>query len=1149
MSTRPAYGAQRVSWVADLGQIGDSGQSWHIVRRDSDGTRFLLQRWSPRPGDRELDQIKETYLRAFLDVEALDGGESHFGFDESEIWLMQALEGTPLSKSWHEYSLDQRKAFQLRLSEELARSRYPRLLSAEAIGLKPGRLMIPRVYGEAPWDQAQLWLSMPNPEAPATVQRAPWDEPRDLSEVRGRALRGRSQELTYLKSLMFGLTAPSPMERIVILQGEEGLGKENLAAWSVAAAETDGLWAHTLEPQHEEGPAAFLDRLLQSLLQGTEADLYAMKPQVARSLSRVLGSYAFLTGGRQLKGPEDQVEPEELKAALEAMDFANTLHPRLIHLSGLRHASPDMVLMLRDLIQRSHLPWLLCVTSGAEGTRLKPLLAPLKGDPAVAAVHLNRLEDEDLKQLLVDILGQGAVPEAVQKELFHRSLGNPGLLQSLLELAQQDGSLGWKDGKWRFSGSIGQPMKAHEDLVSQVLLGRLQRLGPASLAMVRMLALSDQAQEPATLGRALALSPEPLEEALATVASSRLVLIQEGRSTVPDPKLRELVISHTPQAELKRLARALLGAMQEGGAKPVLSVRLLSLASDESTALAQVMLAIEQDPPPPLEAQRVVEQALDLHPAPAQQSRLHEFLADAWAAGLPGGSLFTQASGAQPPSQHALEALGLALVSLEGLPETGGDGLRLQRARLLRKKAMQEIRLRMLPQAFDSTQAAFECLAEHPGHPEQPRLRLALGKIYLLQGFAGKGLRALEEGLQLLPGGKGQHKDQVAIALELGTALAAQCQFQRAASMLQSAQRLLEHDRDFRGLVSVCIALGQSYAAQGQPENAHTVLREALHSSRLQGDISLQAQCHLALGIFRSTQEWLGPALSHLDRALDRYLRLGDAAMTTHTKVWKARTLAALGDTIQAEHALLQALMASKQGVSPLEQGEQAFLQAEIAGYQSAWKDAVRLYKASAFLFDSAGLLFRQRLALLRFLQSAAHEAKENQARTGIPTDLEECWTQLEMLKGLVEGSGSRWLEMEWHRAHALLLGCAEASDAVAFETLDAWGEVLAAGREMRFSAVVLEASAQGADLLVKRGEKLGARSRLQDAFPSLQELWTRIPESQENTFLGRPDMHQFKGTVESCGLRFILPDRVDPLADWTPTQASIPPLGGPEGP
>ena len=119
---------------------------------------------------------------------------------------------------------------------------------------------------------------------------------------------------------------------------------------------------------------------------------------------------------------------------------------------------------------------------------------------------------------------------------------------------------------------------------------------------------------------------------------------------------------------------------------------------------------------------------------------------------------------------------------------------------------------------------------------------------------------------------------------------------------------------------------------------------------------------------------------------------------------------------------------------------------------------------------------------------------------------LEPCWTLLELLKGPVEGSGSRWLELEWHKAHSLLLSNAEMNDVVATETLMAGGEVGASARELRFPAVVLEASAQGADLLLKRGEKLGARSKLQDAFQSFQELWTRVPESHETLFLGRAD-------------------------------------------
>ena len=46
--------------------------------------------------------------------------------------------------------------------------------------------------------------------------------------------------------------------------------------------------------------------------------------------------------------------------------------------------------------------------------------------------------------------------------------------------------------------------------------------------------------------------------------------------------------------------------------------------------------------------------------------------------------------------------------------------------------------------------------------------------------------------------------------------------------------------------------------------------------------------------------------------------------------------------------------------------------------------------------------------------------------------------------------------------------------------------------------------------------------------------------------FLGRPDIHRFKEVVETTGLRFTLPERVEPLADWTPTQATLPFLNEP---
>jgi hypothetical protein len=112
---------------------------------------------------------------------------------------------------------------------------------------------------------------------------------------------------------------------------------------------------------------------------------------------------------------------------------------------------------------------------------------------------------------------------------------------------------------------------------------------------------------------------------------------------------------------------------------------------------------------------------------------------------------------------------------------------------------------------------------------------------------------------------------------------------------------------------------------------------------------------------------------------------------------------------------------------------------------------------------------------------------------------------------------------------------------------LEAWSKAQAAARDLQFHAQILEASAESAQLLLQRGEKLGARARMQDAFPSFQQLWTRLPEGQETGFLGREDMNHFRRTVEAVGLQYIRPESADPLIDWTPTVVDLPAFSDPE--
>lgn len=1098
------------------------GCAWHLVHGED--RSWLLQLWAPRPDPRELDRLREVHLQRFLAPEPWDPWESRFGHDADKAWLLQPLSGAPLSALWPGWSLAARRAFLARLHALLRTGHAPRLLDPDTVGIQPGRLLLPRVLGEPPRSAEQLVRDLKALGAPAGSEPPLFDEAPSLAGDWPRPLRGRSRELTYLKSLALGFAAPVPMERVIVLSGEEGQDQERLAAWTAAAAETEGLWVARHEAAPGEAPGALPARLLQDLLQGLEADFYARNPDTARALSRRLEAFAFLRGPwrEAERGP---LAPEEREAFLKVLDFAAELHPRLVMVTGLECADPALQADLAELVRRSRLPWLLSAAAPTPAALPRALFGALRGVPDTAFVAPGRLEDAELRAVAEDLLGPHALPEAYLEAACRESLGNPGLLQRVLELAQLQGELLRREDRWGVAEDAAPP-RIREDLAAGILEGRLHRLGTAALTVVRLLALAEQPLDQAILGHALGLAGDPLEDALRPALAAHIVVLKEGHASLADPRLRELARSGLPPGETRRLARGLLKALDGAAGHPTLSVGLRALASDPATALAQVLEAAERHLPEPLEAERVLQQALALNPALPQRAQLWEFLSDAWAA-APGG----QGAPGESPRIPALEALGRAQTILEGLPNET-EAL----ARVLRKRALLELELRRLPEALASIQTAAACLAKLPRHPEQARLRLALGRIHLMEGHPGKGVKALEEGLQLLQACEeaGCARDTGLLLLELGCAQAERGQFQRGLASLRNAQRLLETERAHGPLSRVLLATASVHQLLGQADTAHDALREALGLAKGAGDAEAIACGHLQAGIARSREQSLGPALAHLEEAQARLSRLGDRPGAARARAWRARTLAALGDGVHADMELAQALAVPSARLSAAERGEHAFLQAEIAGFREAWTDAARLYAEAARVFGAAGLAWRECLARLRTIQAEAQGAEARGAG-----NLDAPWSLLEALKAPSEGAGSRWLDLEWHRAHALLLSATSAGrGSLGSQGLAAWSEVLAAARELRFPALTLEANAGCARILLEQGEHLGAVSRLREAFGALQELWSRVPEAHAERFLERPDLHRFQATLAAAGLRFALPERPEPLSDWTPTQA-----------
>ncbi len=1120
--------------LSDLGSSPHAGLSWHVVRDERDGSRHLLQLWNPAPPTRDLDRLKHTFLQRLTAPLLEDLRDVHFGYSERQAWFLQKLVGTPVDSLWADLGWKQRAAF-LQHLQGLDAATPARVWHPEVIGVARGRVFVPRALGGVPSDFDGFTEKLrQSPEATVAETSWPWEEPPELSEARYLPSRGRQQELTYLKSLMYGLTAPLPMERIIVVQGEKGLGQDAMTRWAAAAAESEGIWVTRLRVVHGEGAGHLLGRLVTELIQGLEADFYASSPEAARRLSRRVGNFAFLRGGLRIPDEGPVLEPEEIKAAIQAIAFAHARHPRLIQIQGIERSGPEILDLLTHLALDGSLPWFFSCDAATPTSALKTFLSALHADRHLAVLQLNRLEDGDLKDIILDLLGSHGLPEAVSQAFCHAGLGNPSLLGSLLERSQLDGALLWQDGRWVWRSEAQPPVPSGGDLGMEILTGRLKRLKAPSASLVRALALADHPLPLEVLGRAVGLAGDPFEEALQTPINLKLAVIQDGQARLQEG-LREAVMGSMAPPELTRSARSLLKAL-EGSAVAVPPVRLISLAMDEATALSHVLRAIEQPPPSPKEAEWVVHQSMALRPSPLQRARLWEYLADAWSACTTKGRLPAQGFGDRSPWELALDALGLAqgaFRDVEVAEDPQGAILSLH-ARLLQKKARLELRLHRLPEAQQSIQTLAALLADHPLHPEQPRLRMLLGRLHLQEGYTNKAVKAFEEGLQLV--GKPEQEqgrlDQVSLLLNLGRTLAQKAHFQRALTLLQSAHRILEHDQDPRRLVRVLIALAHLHTALGQPDATYGHLRNALHTARLLDDLELLGECHMAVGTFRGFEDALDVSLGHLEKAYVCFSRLGDRRSMAHAGLWCAWALAALGDRMESELHMLRTLGELGTVTRPRDKGDFLFLQAEIATHANAHRDAARLYLQAAETFEAAGLGWRERLAWLRRIQALAQDGPSEAAHGA--------WTQLEQLKASSEGSGSRWLELEWHRAHGLLLGQLDQAETVAAESLGAWNCVLAAARQLRFHGVIIQACVESAAVLLARGERLGALSRLQEAGTSFHIVWSHVPDERSSAFLGRPDIQRFRKVTEAAGLPFTLPERSDPLSDWTPTQNHI---------
>ena len=429
---------------------------------------------------------------------------------------------------------------------------------------EPGSVLVgeetaSRVRSLFDWgDLRQLELKGKAGTVSARPMLGPTAEPGRLRGLDGvqSPLVGRARELAHLEDLNRGALAGTGA--ILFLTGEPGIGKTRLLAEFRSIFEAGSaprgrpLWIEGKCVSYGESMTYWPFRDLVRSWIGVAADEPEMRVRVAlrRGIERLFGDrasehYPYLAAmlGLSLE-PDAQGRVAELSPeALQYRTFEVVRHwlqrlaedgPVAVALEDLHWADPTSLQLLERLLPDTEGEALLLVLT------LRPERDHgawrLKEDAARELPHrtselaLEALSGDAGLDLLRSLVGEGTLPDDVERRILEHAEGNPFFLEELVRSLVDSGSL-VRDGEgWRFVRDVEVEIPP---TVEKVILARIDRLDPHPRAVLTAASV---------LGREFGL---PLLEAVsgegdvrASLSSlMRLDLLREARRW-PEPEYR-----------------------------------------------------------------------------------------------------------------------------------------------------------------------------------------------------------------------------------------------------------------------------------------------------------------------------------------------------------------------------------------------------------------------------------------------------------------------------------------------------------------------------------------------------------------------------------------------------------------------------------
>ena len=418
-------------------------------------------------------------------------------------------------------------------------------------------------------------LSPPSAPAPPPARRTLPLPSRQLPLV------GRSQEVEALQ-------AAAEAGRLVVIEGEAGIGKSRLATELAQTARRAGATVLTARCHDDEAglPYAPVVHLLRQALETGNAWSRDVPPQRLADAALLLPELAELRAGLppalSLEGPAAQTRLLEGVASVLAAAASRGEGPGIVLIDDVHAADGGTLDLLGYLGRRLRdLPNLLVLTWRSEAVPpahpLRRLAADLVREGRATVVRPARLDESQVAELV-----RMAAPSASATELGRRVyLESEGLP---LFVAEYLAALGQED-------RVGEAVPAEVRSLLAARLAGVGGIGRQVLGAAAVIGSSfDFDSVRATSGR----SDEETVEALEELISQGIVRQAEGEEPVYDfshQKLRELVYEETSPARRRLLHGRAAAALPRSASNAALAAHHLRLAGADEEAASEHELA------------------------------------------------------------------------------------------------------------------------------------------------------------------------------------------------------------------------------------------------------------------------------------------------------------------------------------------------------------------------------------------------------------------------------------------------------------------------------------------------------------------------------------------------------------------------------